>query len=65
MKNAGAAYPGKVQLHTRQSVLTRLVMHDAFTAAPLCSSTGMHGLAGAGRHVDPDERDDGVAPACR
>ena len=45
MKNAGLAYPGKVQLHTRQSVLTRLVMHDAFTAATLRSSTGMHGLA--------------------
>jgi uncharacterized damage-inducible protein DinB len=37
-------YAGQVQLHTRQSVLTRLVMHDAFHCGEASLVLGMHGL---------------------
>ena len=36
---------GEVQLHTRHSVLTRLVMHDAFHCGEASLVLGMHGLA--------------------
>ncbi|HEY2598753.1 MAG TPA: DinB family protein [Candidatus Dormibacteraeota bacterium] len=35
----------EVQRHTRQSVLTRLVMHDAFHCGEVSSLLGAHGLA--------------------
>jgi uncharacterized damage-inducible protein DinB len=35
---------GEVQWHTRQSVLTRLVMHDAFHSGEVSSLLGAHGL---------------------
>lgn len=35
---------GDVQRHTRQSVLTRLVMHDAFHCGEVSSLLGTHGL---------------------
>jgi len=38
-------YLDRVQLHTRQSVLTRLVMHDAFHCGEASLLLGMHGLA--------------------
>ena len=38
-------YPDRVQLHTRQSVLTRPVMHDAFHCVEASLLLGMHGLA--------------------
>jgi uncharacterized damage-inducible protein DinB len=37
--------PGEVQRHTRQSVLTRLVMHDAFHSGEVSSLLGANGLA--------------------
>jgi len=36
---------GQIQLHTRQSVLTRLVMHDAFHCGEVSSLLGAHGFA--------------------
>lgn len=36
---------GEVQRHTRQSVLTRLVMHDAFHCGEVSSLLGANGLA--------------------
>jgi uncharacterized damage-inducible protein DinB len=36
---------GQIQLHTRQSVLTRLVMHDAFHCGEISLLLGTHGLA--------------------
>lgn len=36
---------GGLQRHTRQSVLTRLVMHDAFHCGEVSSLLGAHGLA--------------------
>ena len=36
---------GEVQRHTRQSVLTRLVMHDAFHCGEISILLGAHGLA--------------------
>ena len=36
---------GGVQRHTRQSVLTRIVMHDAFHSGEVSSLLGAHGLA--------------------
>lgn len=38
-------WAGAVQWHTRQSVLSRLVMHDAFHAGEVSLLLGMHGLA--------------------
>ncbi len=38
-------WAGAVQRHTRQSVLTRLVMHDAFHCGEVSLVLGMHGLA--------------------
>jgi uncharacterized damage-inducible protein DinB len=35
---------GQIQLHTRQSVLTRLVMHDAFHCGEVSTLLGAHGL---------------------
>ena len=35
---------GEVQLHSRHSVLTRLVMHDAFHSGETSIILGMHGL---------------------
>jgi uncharacterized damage-inducible protein DinB len=35
---------GEIQRHTRQSVLTRLVMHDAFHCGEVSSLLGAHGL---------------------
>jgi hypothetical protein len=35
----------KVELHTRQSVLTRLVMHDAFHCGEVSILLGTQGLA--------------------
>lgn len=35
---------GTVQLHTRASVLTRIVMHDAFHTGEVSSLLGQHGL---------------------
>jgi hypothetical protein len=37
---------GEIQRHTRQSVLTRLVMHDAFHCGEISNLLGAHGLAG-------------------
>jgi len=37
-------YADTVQTHTRQSVLTRLVMHDAFHCGEISLVLGMHGL---------------------
>jgi hypothetical protein len=37
-------YAGNLQRHTRQSVLTRLVMHDAFHSGEASLLLGMHGL---------------------
>lgn len=36
---------GEIQRHTRHSVLTRLVMHDAFHCGEVSIVLGMHGLA--------------------
>jgi hypothetical protein len=36
---------GELQRHTRHSVLTRLVMHDAFHSGEVSSLLGAHGLA--------------------
>jgi len=36
---------GQIQRHTRQSVLTRLVMHDAFHSGEVSLLLGTHGLA--------------------
>jgi uncharacterized damage-inducible protein DinB len=36
---------GEVQRHTRQSVLTRLVMHDAFHCGEISNLLGGHGFA--------------------
>jgi len=38
-------YADRVQLHTRQSVLTRLVMHDAFHCGEASLLVGIHALA--------------------
>jgi hypothetical protein len=38
-------WAGEVQLHTRQSVLTRLVMHNAFHCGEVSSLLGARGLA--------------------
>src|SRR6266436_3770991 len=35
---------GKVQLHTRQSVLMRLITHDAYHCGEIAQALGMHGL---------------------
>ena len=35
---------GQVQLHTRQSVLMRLITHDAYHCGEIAQSLGMHGL---------------------
>jgi hypothetical protein len=35
----------EIQLHTRQSVLTRIVMHDAFHCGEVSSLLGAHGFA--------------------
>jgi uncharacterized damage-inducible protein DinB len=35
---------GTVQVHTRQSVLMRLITHDAFHAGEISMILGMHGL---------------------
>ena len=35
---------GAVQIHTRQSVLMRLITHDAFHAGEISTILGMHGL---------------------
>ena len=37
---------GVIQEHTRQSVLTRLVMHDSFHCGEVSSILGAHGLEG-------------------
>jgi uncharacterized damage-inducible protein DinB len=44
-------YGDGVQRHTRHSVLTRLVMHDAFHCGEVSLVLGMHGLAS----IDPWE----------
>lgn len=36
---------GKIQVLTRQSVLMRLITHDAFHAGEISQTLGMHGLA--------------------
>ena len=38
-------FAGKVQLHTRHSVLTRLVMHDSFHCGEVSILLGTHGYA--------------------
>lgn len=35
---------GQVQLHTRQSVLWRLITHEAFHAGEISLALGAHGL---------------------
>ena len=35
---------GKVQLHTRQSVLIRMLTHDAYHCGEIAQALGMHGL---------------------
>jgi uncharacterized damage-inducible protein DinB len=35
---------GKVQLHTRQSVLMRMITHDAYHVGEIAQTLGMHGL---------------------
>ena len=35
---------GKVQFHTRQSVLMRLITHDAYHIGEIAQALGMHGL---------------------
>ncbi len=42
-------WAGEVQLHTRQSVLTRLVLRDAFHCGEGSLVLGMHGLASLDR----------------
>ena len=34
---------GRVQLHTRQSVLMRLITHDAYHAGEIALTLGIHG----------------------
>jgi hypothetical protein len=36
---------GELQVHTRQSVLMRLLTHDAYHCAEIGQTLGMHGLA--------------------
>ena len=36
---------GKVQLHSRQSVLMRMITHDAYHCGEIAQALGMHGLA--------------------
>jgi len=36
--------PGGTQMHTRQSVLMRLVTHDAYHCGEIAQALGMHGL---------------------
>ena len=38
----------KVQIHTRQSVLWRLITHDAFHSGEISLTLGRHGLGGRG-----------------
>ena len=35
---------GRVQMHTRQSVLMRLITHDAYHCGEIAQALGMHGL---------------------
>ncbi|MDQ6873071.1 MAG: DinB family protein [Gemmatimonadota bacterium] len=35
---------GKIQMHTRQSVLIRLLTHDAYHCGEIAQALGMHGL---------------------
>jgi hypothetical protein len=35
---------GKVQFHSRQSVLIRLLTHDAYHCGEIAQALGMHGL---------------------
>jgi hypothetical protein len=35
---------GQIQIHTRQSVLMRLLTHDAYHCAEIGQTLGMHGL---------------------
>jgi uncharacterized damage-inducible protein DinB len=37
-------YGGKVQIHTRQGVLMRLITHDAYHIGEITQTLGMHGL---------------------
>ncbi|TMC62423.1 MAG: hypothetical protein E6J16_11435 [Chloroflexota bacterium] len=36
---------GQIQIHTRQSVLMRLLIHDAYHCAEIGQTLGMHGLS--------------------
>lgn len=38
------AMPGQLQIHTRQSVLLRLLSHDAYHCGELSQTLGVHGL---------------------
>jgi hypothetical protein len=44
-ETARRAWGDKVQIHTRQSVLWRLVTHDAFHSGEVSLVLGSHGLA--------------------
>jgi hypothetical protein len=35
---------GQIQIHTRQSVLMRMLTHDAYHCAEIGQTLGMHGL---------------------
>ena len=37
-------YNGKVSIHTRQSVLMRMITHDAYHCGEIAQTLGMHGL---------------------
>lgn len=35
---------GKIQIHTRQSVIVRLLIHDGYHCGEISQTLGMHGL---------------------
>jgi hypothetical protein len=44
MLDAGFSPPGATRVHTRQSILVRLISHDAYHCGELSQTLGIHDL---------------------